>query len=277
MAATTIATVAAAAIGAGASIYSASKSGKAQKEAGQMGYDASTYAANLQHEEWLQTQANMQPWLTAGTGAVNQLSGLMQPGGKLYQTTPALDQLQMDPSYNWRMQQGVNALSASGAASGMYGSGNMGTALVDYGQNLASTEYQNAYNRWQNEQTNLYNRLAGISGTGQTTAQQLGQLGANAATSMGNYGITGANYLGAGNVGAANAFAGGITGAENQLMSGLGAYQNYVQNQNWINAYNQRTNAQGGFNAMNYYGVGGGGGYDYGSADYYSPFYGGGG
>ena len=130
-----------------------------------------------QQREWNQAQQEMQPWLTAGTGAINQLAMLTQPGGQLYQTTPTLDQLQMDPSYRWRMQEGINALAASGAAAGNYGSGNLGVALQNYGQNLASTEYSNAWNRWQQEQAQLFNRLSGVAGTGQATAATLGGLG----------------------------------------------------------------------------------------------------
>jgi hypothetical protein len=46
-------------------------------------------------------------------------------------------------------------------------SGNTLRGLEDYGQNLASTEYGNAFNRFQNERTNIYNTLANIAGMGQ--------------------------------------------------------------------------------------------------------------
>jgi hypothetical protein len=71
---------------------------------------------------------------------------------------PTLAELEMDPSYAWRKQQGIDALAASGAAAGNYGSGNMGVALQNYGQGLASTEYSNAYNRWRDLQQTSYGR-----------------------------------------------------------------------------------------------------------------------
>lgn len=52
-----------------------------------------------------------------------------------------------DPSYQFRLQQGQQALERSAAAKGMLGSGNILQALQDYGQGAASQEFQNQYNR----------------------------------------------------------------------------------------------------------------------------------
>jgi hypothetical protein len=52
-----------------------------------------------------------------------------------------------DPGYQWRMDQGRKALEASAAARGGLFSGATGKALVDYGQGLASQEYDKAYGR----------------------------------------------------------------------------------------------------------------------------------
>lgn len=157
-----------------------------------------------------------------------------------------------DPGYEWRKQQGVNALMASGAASGMYGSGNLGTALVDYGQNQASAEYQNAYNRYMESQNTLYNRLAGLSGTGQVQSQALGNLGMTAASNIGNFGVQGANALAAGQVGAAQASAGGLTGVSNALTGGLGTYLNYQNQQQLLNLLQQRNQLPYGQTYNNY-------------------------
>lgn len=55
--------------------------------------------------------------------------------------------LQGDPSYQFRLQQGQGALENSAAAKGLLRSGDTAKALVDYGQNAASQEYQNVYAR----------------------------------------------------------------------------------------------------------------------------------
>lgn len=52
-----------------------------------------------------------------------------------------------DPSYAFRFQQGQQAAERQLAASGQNGSGGAAIALEQYGQNMASTEYQNQYAR----------------------------------------------------------------------------------------------------------------------------------
>jgi hypothetical protein len=52
-----------------------------------------------------------------------------------------------DPSYQFRLQQGQQALENSASARGLLRSGGTMKDLIDYGQNAASQEYQNAYNR----------------------------------------------------------------------------------------------------------------------------------
>jgi hypothetical protein len=66
-----------------------------------------------------------------------QLQQMMQPGG----FTP------QDPSYQFRFDQGMNAVNAGSAASGMLNSGNRMLALENYGQGQASTEYANQFSR----------------------------------------------------------------------------------------------------------------------------------
>lgn len=52
-----------------------------------------------------------------------------------------------DPSYQWRFDQGMEAVNRSKASGGLLNSGNWLAALTDYGQGLASTEYGNEYQR----------------------------------------------------------------------------------------------------------------------------------
>lgn len=52
-----------------------------------------------------------------------------------------------DPSYQWRMDQGLKGVQRSNAANKMLASGNTLQGLTDYGQNAASQEYQAAYDR----------------------------------------------------------------------------------------------------------------------------------
>jgi hypothetical protein len=52
-----------------------------------------------------------------------------------------------DPSYQWRFDQGMEGVNRTMASTGMLNSGRQFTALTDYGQGLASTEYANQYQR----------------------------------------------------------------------------------------------------------------------------------
>jgi hypothetical protein len=64
---------------------------------------------------------------------------------------------------------------------------------MSFGQGLASSEYANAYNRWENERNfayndrqNYLNRLASMSGLGQTAAAQTGQAASVAGANQSN-------------------------------------------------------------------------------------------
>lgn len=116
-----------------------------------------------------------------------------------------------DPGYDFRLQQGTQGLMNSAAA----GSGALsGAALKDllaYNQDMAATEYGNAFNRYQTQQGNIFQRLAGIAGMGQGAAAGVGGQGTSLAGGAGqaiqNYG----SAIGGGIVGASNAAGQGVT------------------------------------------------------------------
>lgn len=125
-----------------------------------------------------------------------------------------------DPGYAFRLQEGQKALQRSAAAKGGLLSGGTAKAEQQYGQDYASNEYGNVYNRalgeyqqryniFNQNQTNQYNRLASLAGVGQTTAQQLGSAGQNFANSAGNILQSSGNAQASGinNAAAANASA----------------------------------------------------------------------
>lgn len=53
----------------------------------------------------------------------------------------------VDPSYQWRFNQGQSAAERAALRAGTLRTGNALADLVDYGQNAASQEYQNMFNR----------------------------------------------------------------------------------------------------------------------------------
>jgi len=96
-----------------------------------------------------------QPYADGGqTGFQNALN--MQTGGFQYQPT--------DPSYQWRFNEGQRAVDRSAAAGGSLYSGGTLKALARYGQGLASTEFQNDFDR--NNQLARYGLQAAQGMTG---------------------------------------------------------------------------------------------------------------
>lgn len=112
-----------------------------------------------------------------------------------------------DPGFAFRKAEGEKAINAAASARGNAVSGGALKELTRYGQNFASQEYGNAYNR-----------LAGIAGIGQQTNAQNANSGMNYANQYGQN-ITGiGNANAAGQIGQANAINQGIGGATNSWM-----------------------------------------------------------
>ena len=125
------------------------------------------------YEEGVQRQ---QPFLTGGTEDYNRLRALMTGGPEAAQQF-----LQMDPGYGFRLSEGMKALERGAAARGGLLSGNMLRGAQRYGQDLASQEFGQAYNR-----------LAGLANIGPAAAGVMNTLGQQYATGAGNiYGAMG--------------------------------------------------------------------------------------
>jgi hypothetical protein len=187
--------------------------------------NAANRAADLQNAQYQQTRQDQMPWMQAGQTALNALVPLATNYQKF-----GMDQFQQDPGYAFRLSEGQKALDRSAAARGGLISGGALKAATRYGQDMASQEYTNAFNRYQAERQAQLNPLQSLAGVGQTTAQNLGAMGAANAGAVGNYLTGGAAASAAGTVGMANA-----------VNSGLGTYLNYNQGNNLVNALqNQR-------------------------------------
>lgn len=124
----------------------------------------------------------------------------------------------LDPGYQFRLQQGQLANQAMlNKAGGLIG-GNALQGLNDYNQGMASQEYVNAFNRFQTQRNNIYNTLASIAGLGQTSQQQANQANQNFANNQTGL-ITGAGAAqAAGQIGSANAMSNALGGVGNAAM-----------------------------------------------------------
>ena len=212
--------VAAAVVGAATvagSMYSSKQASKAAKTQAA----SADRASQIQQENFEQTREDLMPYKQAGDTALGQLMGQMTPDGYFNQTYTGQD-IYSDPSYQFRLQQGQDAIQSSAAAQGGLLSGATLKALQNYGQESASQEYSNAYNRFNADQTNRYNRLSNLVGIGQNAAAQVGNAGAQTAQAIANNTMQGANALAAGQIGSANAW----TNGAQQLGSLATAYIN---------------------------------------------------
>ena len=219
--------VAAAAVGglatAGSAAYSANqakKGAKAQVEAGDRASALEQQSADkqlaLQREIWEKQQADYKPYLEQGQYGINTLGALMRPNAD----TSAI--LKNDPSYQFRLKQGQQALDRSSAARGMGYSGAQMKAAQEYGQGMASQQYDKEYNRASGEFGDYYNRLAGLAQGGQqatTSLQNAGsQYAQNAGNTFANLSNAQTSILGQ----QANARASGYAAKANAFNQGLG-------------------------------------------------------
>jgi len=230
-----------AAAGVISSTVSANKAAKAQQEAARdanaVAKDSKDQEIALQREMFNKNVELQQPAIDAGNTSRNrlmQLLGLSTGGadnGSLMRDFSMQD-FQSDPGYQFRMDQGQQALERSAAARGGLLSGAALKDTARFSQGLASQDYQAAFDRFQSNRTNKLNPLLSLAGSAQTASGALGAAGQNFANGAGqalnNYSATaGQNITGAG-----NARASGYVGVANGINNGLGqGYSMYQQNQ----------------------------------------------
>jgi hypothetical protein len=152
-------------------------------------------------------------------------------------TAPTAAQAAATPGEQFMLQQGEQAINNNASASGTIGNTGTDRALMNYGENLASTDYQQVYNNalqqyqqsynvYQNNQANQWNRLASLAGMGQVSAGQLNSAGQSASGNVANIlGTTGAqvgqniNNAAAANasgyIGQANSYGGALSNLSN--------------------------------------------------------------
>ncbi len=208
----------AAAIAGGAVIGGIASSNAAREQS--KAADRATAEQRRQFERQVELQ---EPFRQAG---VNALPELIEAS----RYTPfSMDQFQQDPGYAFRMREGLKALDRSAAARGGLLGGNQLRGVTQFGQDLASQEYTNAFNRYQSERAARLNPLQSLAGMGQsnaaTMAQQAGQFGQNMAE----------NQIARGNIRASS-----YMGAANALTGGIGQYLNYQQNKDLMELYGPR-------------------------------------
>ena len=241
-------------IGAALQHRASKKAASAQKEAAyeanQTARDISADQMDLYKQIYNEQKAQQAPYLQQGQAAIGKLGSLM--GG----TDPFESYLQKSglqggldaylkqkgvsnygflnsPQYQFLQKQGQQALDRSAAARGMGYSGAQMKAAQQFGQGLASQQYDNEYNRAAkeyfnrydqaaNQFGNYYNRLAALAQGGQQAVQATGNQGAqyaqNASNTLASLSNARTNILGQ----QANARASGYAAQANAFNQGLG-------------------------------------------------------
>jgi hypothetical protein len=225
--------------------------GKAAKKAANTQAASADRATELQREMYEKNIELNAPFREAGLSAQNRLLdylGLSEGAGGKYAKDFSMQDFQQDPGYAFRMSEGLKALDRTAAARGGMLSGAALRGATRYGQDMASQEYTNAFNRYQTNRANQLNPLQSLMGSGQTAAGNVAGAGQNYATNAGQ------NYMNA-----ANARASGYVGSANAWSNALGnAYNQYNQNQMMNRMFPQGGNVVSGGETPYYSPVSGG-------------------
>ena len=191
----------------------------------------------------------------AGYGSANQPFSMagFDPNS-LMRNFGAAD-FQTDPGYNFRLSEGLKAIDRQAAARGGLISGAGLKAAGRYGQDVASQEYGNAFNRFQTNrasqaglftdaynrnrtrQMDEYGRLSDFTTRGANAAAGTGSSQAAYGTNAANLMSQGAQAMGQGVLGAGQATAAGQMGAGNTYNNAINAALTGYQNNQMMNLF----------------------------------------
>lgn len=277
-----VAVVAGGALAAGGSLLGASKQAKAAKDASAIQAESADQALQLQREMYQQTRADLRPWYDVGQTYLSNLQGLTFYAPERYQAPAGLDpaayqfqgpgpfrpptpeEAAADPGYQFRLQQGTQAITGNAAARGLLQSGATAQAVTRYGQDVASQEYGNVYTRRtqeyandynqrmqqnqlaygralaantdayqrglqefqsrQNAQANRWNQFSQLAGYGNNALQLGQQANQNYTSGLSSLLLQQGNAQAAGQMGAANAWSQGLSGVSGALQGGINNY-----------------------------------------------------
>jgi len=198
-------------------VGSALNNAASARQAASMQADAAQRAQEAQAAQLAQARGDNAPFRDTGVAAnarLKQMLGLDPnytgaDSGSLMKHFGQSD-LENDPVYQnglkFGLDQGTGAINARATQAGNYDSGATLKALARYANDYGSTKGNEAFNRFNVNQGNDFNRLSGISGTGQTATAQTQAAGTNATNQISDLMTQGGNANAAGVVGGANAW-----------------------------------------------------------------------
>ena len=238
-----------AALGGLTSIVGGNKAAKAQQQAADQSAQVSKQISDdqiaLEREMFNRSVALQQPAIDAGNAARNQLMQLLglsaggPDNGELMRGFSTAD-FESDPGYQFRMDQGQQALERSAAARGGLLSGAALKDTARFSQGLASQDYQAAFDRFQTNRSNKMNPLLSLAGSAQTASTTAGNAGQQFASSAGNalgqYGAAATQAI----TGAGNARASGYANIGNAINTGVGTAINGMQQNTLLDLWKKK-------------------------------------
>lgn len=205
----------------------ADAAGRAAKKQ-QQSLDRATEIAN---EQFQQTRQDNMPALDARNASLDKMRLLLGIGGD--KTAAGYGSLsgsiqpgdvQNEAGYQFGLNQGLTAQNNLLGARGMRNSGAAIKAATRYGNDYATTHYDNAFNRIVSDRNQQLNPLSVLAGAGQVGANTVAQAGQNYANTAGNNAIQSGNVGAAQSMGQANAWTNalnqGVSLGKNFLMGG---------------------------------------------------------
>lgn len=161
--------------------------------------DALAAANQTSNDQFNATMERDKPLVEARNQALEKMRAMLGIGTTGANPTAAITS---DPGYQFGLKTGADQRIAAMNARGMRNSGAMGLEMTRYGNDYATTKFNDSFNR-----------LASVAQLGQVGATSINQAGQNNANTVGN------NLISAGNVAATNSLAQGNIYADmgNQL------------------------------------------------------------
>lgn len=138
-----------------------------------------------------------------------------QTNPQTYQT--AFDNYRNSTGYQFRVNEGMKSLNSGYAARGLLNSGAAQKAALEYGQNIASNEFNNYLGALGNQQSLGLSAGSALAGVGQNYANSLGNINQNKADAISNGALASASNR--------NALYGNIAGIAGNAIGGLSSYR----------------------------------------------------
>jgi hypothetical protein len=207
----------------GASVIGAGASLIASHNASSAASNAAAQNNALEGQIYQSNKALETPFINSGDTAETELNGFLGLGGDPNATDAAFQKYLDSTGYQFNLDQGLDAVAQSKAASGLLGSGSLVKALDAYGTGLADQYGQQYVGDLQNEVSTGAGAANALAGQGQAYAGQVSANNNNAATASANAGYSAANAfntaigtsLGAISRGGTSFFGGGGSGSFN--------------------------------------------------------------